>query len=340
MRNLHPRTTLRPRARRHQAVAALLATVVALALTACGSSGDGDGDKKGLTKLGFQTSFLFNAWDAPFFLALDKGYYEDEGLDVEIREGSGSGAAIQSLLGGLNDIVEAERASMSIQASEHEGLVSVAGLKESNGLAIVSFKDKGIASPADLRGKTVGITLGSSESGILPAFLKQNGVPADKVKIENIGAAQKAQFLTSKKVDAISFVDYSAVSISPLDNLNMITFTDHGLTLLGTGLISTSKFAQEHPEQVRGFIRATMKAFNEAIADPGPALDALMKRTKVLKREAAETQWKMYVEGAPSPFTGKQSTESWSAMLESLTGAGVIKTPRAPEDYFDNQFVE
>lgn len=326
-----------PSIRRPRLLSALLAGLLAVSLAACGDDESSGGD---MTEIGFQTSFLYNAWDAPFFLALDKGYYEDEGLDVEIREGQGSGAAIQSLLGGLNDIVEAERASMSIQATETGNLVAVAGLKESNGLAIVSYKEEGIEEPADLRGKTIGITLGSSESGILPAFLEENGISADEVKIENLAANQKAQFLASGKVDAISFVDYSAVSIAPLDELNMITFTDYGLTLLGTGLITTTEFADENPEAVAAFNRATMKAFNEAIADPDPAIDALLERTEVLSREAAMTQWEMYVDGAPSPVTGAQEEASWSAMLTSLKDAGVIEEPKPADTYFDNQFVE
>jgi NitT/TauT family transport system substrate-binding protein len=326
----------------HPLVAALLACLLGIGLTACsGSDGLADGpESKKLTEIGFQTSFLYNAWDAPFFLALDKGYYKDEGLDVVIREGQGSGAAIQSLLGGLNNIVEAERAAMSIQATESGNLVSVAGLKESNGLAIVSYKDKGIEKPADLRGKTIGITLGSSESGILPAFLEKNGISPDEVRIENLAANQKAQFLASGKVDAISFVDYSAVSIAPLAELNMITFTDFGLTLLGTGLIVTAEFARENPDAIRAFNRATMKAFNEAIADPGPAIDALLERSKVLSREAAMTQWEMYVDGAPSPVTGAQDKANWTAMLTSLKDAGVIKEPKAADTYFTNDFVE
>lgn len=330
-------STARRRPGRRPTTLVAVAGVLALLLSACGG---GDDDSAGSTSIGFQTSFLFNAWDAPFFLALDKGYYEDEGLDVEIREGSGSGAALQSLIGEANQIVEAERAATAIQASETDGLLSVAGLKESNGLAIVSFKDKGIEEPADLRGKTIGITLGSSESGILPAFLEENGIGIDEVKVENLAAGQKAQFLTAGKVDAISFVDYSAVSIAPLDELNMMTFTDYGLTLLGTGLATTTKFAEKNPDALAGFVRATMKAFNEAIADPEPAIDALMKRTKVLDRDDAMTQWELYVAGAPEPFTGAQTTESWSAMLTSLQEADVIKSPRPAEDYFDNAFTE
>ncbi len=326
-------------ARRHPILATLLAGLLALTLAACGNDSD-SADGKETTKIGFQTSFLYNAWDAPFFLALDKGYYEDEGLDVTIREGQGSGAAIQSLLGGANDIVEAERAAMSIQATESGNLLSVAGLKTSNGLAIVSYKEKGIEKLADLRGKTIGITLGSSESGILPALLEKNGLSADDVKIENLAANQKAQFLAAGKVDAISFVNYSAVSIAPLEELNMITFTDYGLTLLGTGLIVTTEFAKESPDAIKAFNQATMKAFNEAVADPKPAIDALLERTQVLSREAAMTQWQMYVDGAPSPMTGAQDEADWSAMLTSLQGAGVIKEPKPATSYFTNDFVQ
>ncbi|MYU21773.1 ABC transporter substrate-binding protein [Streptomyces sp. SID8352] len=326
--------TRRPVRRGTTLLSALLAATLVLALTACGSGND-----SGTTKINFQTSFLYNAWDAPFFLAQDKGYYRDEGLDVTIREGQGSGAAIQSLLGGANQIVEAERAAMSIQATEAGELVSVAGLKASNGLAIISNKDRGITTPADLRGKTIGITLGSSESGILPAFLKKNGISPDDVKIENLAVSQKAQFLASGKVDAISFVNYSAVSIAPLDQLNMITFTDHGLNLLGTGLITTTEFTKKNPDAIKAFNRATMKAFNEMVADPAPAIDALLKRSKVLKRDAAMTQWKLYIEGESTPYTGSQDMDQWTTMLTSLKDAGVIKAPKPAEQYFTNDFV-
>lgn len=342
-----------------------------LVLAACGSSsGSGDSSTSGadtssgttqsqaassgsepaqsgeLAPINFQTSFFFNGWDAPFFLALDNGYYEEAGLDVTIREGKGSADAMKTLLGGANDIVEAERTAMAIQATEIEGLRSIASLVDPNGMIILSYKDRNITKPEDLIGKTVAISLGSSEAGIIPEFLKLNGVDESAVQIENVDSSQKAQFLKSGKVDAISWQNFSAVGIDSLDKFNMVAVADYGMNLLGNGLVSTEGWLAEHGDLARAFIEATKRGWDAMIENPQSGVDALLKRTTSLSAEAALTQWEQYLSAPNDKVSselsdpwGFQSTESWDAMLKNIETAGVVKSPKDADYYFTNEYL-
>ncbi len=324
---------------------ALIVLLLSVSLAACGGESGKDSTSTTTTKIDFQTSFLFGGWDIPFFLALDKGYYEDEGLEVTIREGNGSAGAIQSLLGGANHIVESDGGSTAILAEEAKGFVSVATLADRFGSTLVSFKTAGISTPADLEGKTIGISMGGTDAKLLNSFMKVNDVDASKVTIQSLRPDQKAQYLKANKVDVITFVDYSAVSIAPLEQLELMRLSDHGIDQVGLNLVVRTDWLEENPEVTRAFLRATAKAFTEAEADPTEAVAALMKRNPVMPAEAATTQWKLYSETfnldpeSKDKGFGHQSDSSWSAMLDSLLGAGLITEKRPLSDYFTNEYL-
>lgn len=295
-----------------------------------------------LTKINYATSFLAFGWDAPFYLAQERGYFKQQGLDVTIRQGKGSADAIKTLLGGANDLVSAERTAMAIQATETPGLKAVAGITYTNGQMILSYKDSNITKPEDLVGKTLAVSLGSSEAGVIPEFLRLSGVDPTKVKIENVGTAQKGQFLKARKVDAIVWNDFSAIGIDQLDKFNMIMLNDYGMHQLGNGIIAMDKWAQDNRSAVEGFIAAVGHAWNDMVADPAPGIAALLKNAQSLTEEQALTQWKLYL--AESDFQGHpwgwQSDQRWTDMLASVKAAGVIKDPKAPDYYFTNDFIK
>lgn len=294
-----------------------------------------------LTKVNYSTSFLAFGWDAPFYLAKERGYFEDEGLDVTIRQGKGSADAIKTLLGGANDLVSAERTAMAIQATETPGLKAVAGITFTNGQMILSYKDSNITKPEDLVGKTLAVSLGSSEAGVIPEFLRLAGVDPADVQIENVGTAQKAQFLKTRTVDAIVWNDFSAIGIDALDKFNMIMLADYGMNQLGNGIIATEKWAEKNPEAVEGFVAAVARAWNDMVKDPNPGIQNLVKESQGLSEEQALTQWQLYL--AESDFQGNpwgwQSEQRWSDMLSSVQGAGVIENPKSPDYYFTNDYI-
>lgn len=310
--------------------------------SAASSTGEATSGTKELQKINYATSFLAFGWDAPFYLAKERGYFEEQGLDVTIRQGKGSADAIKTLLGGANDLVSAERTAMAIQATETPGLKAVAGITYTNGQMILSYKDSNITKPSDLVGKTLAVSLGSSEAGVIPEFLRLSGVDPADVKIENVGTAQKGQFLKARKVDAIVWNDFSAVGIDELDKFNMIMLDDYGMHQLGNGIIVTDQWAEKNRDAVEGFIAAVAHAWNDMVSDPAPGIAALMKESQGLTEDQALTQWKLYL--AESDFEGNpwgwQSEKRWSDMLSSVKDAGVIANPKSPDYYFTNDFIK
>jgi NitT/TauT family transport system substrate-binding protein len=336
--------------RRGRCAIALVVAGLALASVGCGSEEESSGESasgsaaQGLTKIDFQVDFVLSGWDAPFYLALDRGYYEDENLDVAVHEGTGSTAGLKTLIGGRNQIVLADRATMAVQNANGGDFVSVMGIVNTSPQVLVSYKDKGITAPQDLEGKTVGVAIGSYETAILPAFLELNDIDPDSLSLENVASPQKAQFLKSGRLDVIGYIDYSAVSIAPLDELNLLHFGDFGMSMIGNGLIATREWAAENGDTVRAFIRATARGFEDAIEDPEAAIDSLLERAPTLPRDVALQQLTLSLEGLEAPGgegepIGYQTPESWNGTIESLSSAGLVEEGTQADDFYTNDYV-
>src|SRR5881397_1193215 len=170
--------TPRPTRRRQAALVAVLALVLATVLAACGSD---DSDDKGstgaakLTPVKLQLQWYAQAQFAGYYAAVAKGYYKDEGLDVSIVEGSADIVPIDSLTAGDVDyaISWVPKVLGSIEAGAK--VTDVAQIFERSATTQISFKDKGITSPADLKGKKVG-SWGYGNQWELFAGMQKSGI--------------------------------------------------------------------------------------------------------------------------------------------------------------------
>lgn len=120
------------------------------------------------------------------------------------------------------------------------------------------------------------------------AFVKENGIDASKVNIENVGFPVREPMLVAGKVDAItgysfsSFLNLKSKGIAA-DQIRVLLMSDHGLDLYGNTVIVNPDFAAKHPEAVRGFIRATIKGWQETVANPEAAVEHVLKRNLIAR---------------------------------------------------------
>ncbi len=241
------------------------------------------------TPIKFALDWRFEGPAAPYFVALDKGYYKAEGLDVTIDTGNGSTEAInraasgayQFVFGDINTLVRFR------DKPESKKLKVVAMIYDAPPFAIVSLKKAGISKPKDLEGKTLGAPAADGAYAQWPAFVKKNGIDASKVKIENVGFPVREPMLVEGKVDAItgfSFSSYMNLRGRGIaqDDIHVMLMRNLGLELYGNGIIVDSEYAAKNPKIVQGFVRATLKGWQDAIADPKGAIASLMKRNSIL----------------------------------------------------------
>jgi NitT/TauT family transport system substrate-binding protein len=245
------------------------------------------------TKIKMVLNWKYQGPQAWFFMAQDKGYFKAEGLDVEIDQGEGSSASITKVAAGayqagFGDI----NALINLAATRPaDAPVAVFMIYNTPPFTIVVKKDSPIKTPKDLEGKTVGGPANDGALKLFPAFAKVAKIDATKVNITNMAPNLREQMLLRGQVDAIfgftNTVYFSAklVGIDPEKDLRFINYADYGMDLYSNAVVFSRAFVKDNPKAVVGFVKAVNRAINDSLSNPEAAMDAVMKREPLLKRD-------------------------------------------------------
>ncbi|MFN7856364.1 MAG: ABC transporter substrate-binding protein [Acidovorax sp.] len=245
------------------------------------------------TKIKMVLNWKYQGPQAWFFMAQDKGYFKEEGLDVEIDQGEGSSASITKVAAGayqagFGDI----NALISLAATRPaDAPVAVYMIYNTPPFTVVVKKDSPIKTPKDLEGKTVGGPANDGALKLFPAFAKVAKIDASKVNITNMAPNLREQMLQRGQVDAIfgftNTVYFSAklVGIDPEKDLRFINYADYGMDLYSNAIVFSRAFARDNPKAVTGFVKAVNRAINDTLANTEAAMDTVMKREPLLKRD-------------------------------------------------------
>ena len=113
---------------------------------------------------------------APFYLGKERGYFDQEGIDLDIQEGRGSGVTVQAVAAGTASFGYADVPTMMKAASKGAPVTAVGVALQTSPMSVMGFCERNIKKPEDIKGKTVAVTPGDSMSQIWPLFLKKTGV--------------------------------------------------------------------------------------------------------------------------------------------------------------------
>jgi NitT/TauT family transport system substrate-binding protein len=244
------------------------------------------------TPIRFALDWRFEGPAAPFFVAIDKGYYKAEGLNVSIDPGAGSVEGINRVASGAYEIGFADINSLVKYRDNPRNLPvkAVMMVYDTPAFSIVSLKKNGIAKPKDLEGKILGAPAADGAYAQWPIFVQANKIDASKVKIENIGFPVREPMLAQGKVDAIagfwfsSYMNLKANGVKD-DDIVVLLMKDHGVDLYGNVIIANPDLMRFSPKAVAGFVKATIRGIQDTIKNPDAAIDSLMKRNAIAKRE-------------------------------------------------------
>jgi NitT/TauT family transport system substrate-binding protein len=252
------------------------------------------------TAVKFALDWKFEGPSAPYFVAIDKGYYKAEGLDVTVDSGPGSVAGIARVAAGayplgffdVNSLVKFR------DQNPDQRVQAVMMVYDVPPFAIVSLKKAGVKSPKDLEGKILGAPAPDGAFAQWKAFVKANKIDDSKVKIENVGFPVREPMLAQGKVDAITGFSFSSYfnllqnNIKP-DDVAVMLMSDHGLVLYGNAIMVNPDFAKANPKVVAGFVRATVKGFIETAKNPDEAIKSVMKRNETAELKIELERLKM-----------------------------------------------
>lgn len=263
----------------------LFARLLAAAALTVAWAGAWTGSALAQTDVKFALDWKFEGPSAPYFVAIDKGYYKAEGLNVTVDTGPGSVAGIARVAAGtyplgffdINSLVKFQ------DQNPDKKVVAVMMVYDKPPFAIATTTKTGITKPKDLEGKVLGAPAPDGAYAQWKAFVKENGIDASKVKIDNIGFPVREPMLADGKVDAITGFSFSMhfnlmQKGLKSEEIKTMLMSDYGLVLYGNAIMVNPDFAKANPKIVAGFVRATIKGVIDTIKDPDAAIKSVMKR--------------------------------------------------------------
>jgi NitT/TauT family transport system substrate-binding protein len=156
--------------------------------------------------------------------------------------------------------------------------------------SVVGRKSRGVNTPKDLEGKKLGAPPPDGAYAQWPIFTQANGIDPAKVTVVSVGFPVREPMLASGEVDAITGFSFSSyINLKdrgvPANDITVLLMADYGVNLYGNTIIVNPKFAAEKPEAVKGFIRAFLKGLKDTIANPATAVESVIKRNDVAKKD-------------------------------------------------------
>jgi NitT/TauT family transport system substrate-binding protein len=301
----------------------------------------------------FRLDWTLSGYHLPFYWAKQKGYYAAENLDVDIKEGAGSGKTVALMAGQQDDIGLADFMFMSVGAAKGMKVKGIFGEVQDGAWAVISPADAPVRKPEDLIGRSVATT--ADHKAMLDLLLAINKIPPDKVKIQITSPATRNTVFVNGQVD--SFI--SVVIGSPLDlvvraqqgkgkPVHFMPFSDFGIAPMGQGILVHERAIAEKPEMLRRFVRASARALNE-IVKPEHTEEAVntamqLSGARDERRESVRLQWLETVprlrtkNTAGRPY-GWMSEQDWAVSADILLKTGQIEKPIAPNSLYTNDFV-
>lgn len=278
-------------------------------------------------KFTFRLNWTPSGEHAPFFVAREKGYYRDEGLDVEIQNGSGSTTTLQLIANGSSPVGYADAATMMRGVTNGMPVKAVAvPLQQSPHAFIYRADAPRPTKVSEVKGSRIAVTAGDSSMTIFTAFLGKVGLKMEDVQVITVAStAAKDQAVLNRQADAlIGFFLDQGVRIEPQTGVKVgwtRLYDMAGVTALSSAIIANNEWLKDakNQEALRRFLRASQRGWQYALDN---------------RRDAAET----YLKAVPS------KEEIARGQLDGVLT--IIRTERtksrplawsAPEDWKDTQ---
>jgi NitT/TauT family transport system substrate-binding protein len=287
---------------------------------------------------------------APLYLGLARGIYAEEGIDLEIQEGRGSGTTIQAVAAGSATFGYADLGTMIKAAAKETPVKAVGVLIQTSPMAVMGLAEKNIREPKDIIGKTVALTPGDAVGQIFLAFLKAAGIKEDQFKSVTGDAATKRNAVIMGRADLLTgHVNDQSITIEDATGkkVHSIKFADYGVNPVNNGIIARKDLLTSKPDLIKRFMRAATRTIEAAEKEPAQALDALLKanpkagKPEILKEGLARTLPLFHSKYTQGQRPWRVSAEDMKMTLDLMVEYGGVDpaTKGKPEDYYTNEFL-
>ena len=318
-----------------------LALTLALGLMACTPIGSGN-DTGALTKIRLPLGYIPNVQFAPLYVAVEKGYFREEGIEIEFDYSFETDAMA---LVGAGELPFAVVSGEQVLLARSQGLpvVYVAAWYQQYPVAIVSKVEQGIVSPADLKGKIIGLPglFGANYIG-LEALLFSAGLSNNDVTLNSIGFTQVESVVADQVQAASVYAANEPVQLKAQGyEVNEIRVGDY-VQLASNGLVTNEATIAAEPELVRAMVKALLRGIADTIQDPDGAYEISKKYVENLANADETVQKEVLarsIEFWKADRLGESNQTAWENMRDVLLKMGLLKESLNVNEAFTNEFL-
>jgi ABC-type nitrate/sulfonate/bicarbonate transport system substrate-binding protein len=312
-------------------------------LTACNATQEKSKENQQLKKVTVVLDWTPNTNHTGLYVALDKGYYKQEGLDVQIIQ-PGKTTAEQMVASQNADFGISYQEMVTQARTQGIPLLSIAAIIQHNTSGFASPAEKNIKTPKDFEGKTYGAFGSPTEKPVIASLMKQVGGDVNKVKFVNIGNTD--YFTAVKKGIDFVWIYYGWTGIEAElrgEKLNMIYLTDYSkdLDYYTPVIITSEQKAKQDPQLVKAFMRATSKGYEFAIKHPKDSAKILLKYAPDLDPKLVEKsqEWLSPRYQADAKQWGYQKKEVWENYARWMKEHHLLEGTFEADKAFTNEFL-
>lgn len=246
-------------------------------------------------KIRYQLDWRIVASATPYVVALRKGYFLDEGLDVALNVGTGSAGTVTRIAAGNAEMGTGDISALTEFAANNPGIPAraVMLIYEHTAAAAFALRKSGILKPADLKGRQLAAPVSDTGRKLFPLFAAANGLDAARdVSWLSVEPAMREAMLVRGQADVITGNMSSAlVSLGklgvPREDVVVMRYAEHGVPLYGNAILAHPQFMKEHPQAVTGFLKAYLRAVKDVNQDRAGGI-AVLKQYEPLIEEKNE----------------------------------------------------
>lgn len=299
-----------------------------------------------LDKVTLRLNWIFGSEFAPIFLARDKGFFEKEGIDVDIQPGQGSTVTVK--LVGNGDFEFGEAAADQTLMAYAKGLpvVSTAVILQKSAVSVIFPADSGIKKLTDLYGKTLGVPTLSVAEKQWRFVEKFNKLDASKINEVSLGTGI-AQMIEARKVDASLAFFFNDGLKAQSDGIPMswILLSDVGLPIYSDALIVNENTIKKNPDLVRRFTHAYVEGWKYSLTHEQEALDLFLKDNPNVDPKYSALKLPEVLKLTQTPDTeqngiGHSTREKWELMQSALLELGIMEKGIDVSKVFTNEFLK
>jgi NitT/TauT family transport system substrate-binding protein len=298
-------------------------------------------------KITFQLDWIAFGRHAPYYAALENGFYAEKGLDVTIVQGRGTIQGIRTLVAGQSQFIFQDLGVMlSVRTKEKARIRALACMYQKTPHTLFYIKGPRIAKPKDIEGKKIAFSPGDSPRLMFPAFAKANGIDEARISWLSVDPNSKNAVLLNHQTEGmITYLFTLPVlqkAAQPGDRIGTFVYSDYGADFYSNGLGAMEDYIRAKPQVTRDFVQATMAGVRFALDKPAEAVAFLKKHQPQLDSDVAveEIEILRKLIAADSATTlGAMRREKMEQTQELMIKYLDLKERIAVEDAFTNEFL-